>query len=149
TVGKVREKKRDPRSNRTLATIEVQRRFAPIPSDTKAILRQKTLLGETYVELTPGSPGAPKLAEGARLANSRVAGTVEFDEILNTFDAPTRHAFRVWQQQTGAAVDPRAQDLNDSIGELPVFLDRGTDLLQVLDTDRAALRRLVKNTGVV
>src|SRR3954447_10801022 len=74
TVGKVREKRRDPRSNRTLATIEVQNRYAPIPADTKAILRQKTLLGETYVELTPGTAGAPRLKEGARLANTHVAG---------------------------------------------------------------------------
>jgi len=149
TVGKVREKKRDPRSNRTLATIEVQRKYAPIPADTKAILRQKTLLGETYVELTPGTARAPKLKEGARLANTHVAGTVEFDEILNTFDAPTRRAFRVWQQQMGEAVGSTGRQLNDAVGELPVFLDRGTDLLQVLDTDRAALKRLVKNTGVV
>src|SRR3954470_2520777 len=149
TVGKVREKRRDPRSNRTLATIELQRRFAPIPADTKAILRQKTLLGETYVELAPGSPGARKLTEGARLTNSNVAGTVEFDEILNTFDAPTRRAFRVWQQQFGDAMDSQGRNLNDAVGELPTFLDKGTDLLQVLDTDRAALKRLVKNTGVV
>src|SRR4051812_20676726 len=149
TVGKVREKRRDPRSNRTLATIEVERKYAPIPSDTRAILRQKTLLGETYVELTPGTARAPKLAEGARLSNARVQGTVEFDEILNTFDAPTRRAFRIWQQQNGAAVDRRSQDLNDAVGELPIFLDRGTDLLQTLDTERGALRRLVKNTGVV
>ena len=149
SVGKVREKKRDPRSNRTLATIEIQRKYAPIPSDTRAILRQKTLLGETYVELTPGTASAPKLREGARLPNTRVQGTVEFDEILNTFDAPTRRAFRVWQQETGAAVDRRSQDLNDAVGELPVFLDRGTDLLQTLDTEKRALGRLVKNTGVV
>src|SRR3954467_14686227 len=149
TVGRVREKKRDPRSNRTLASIEVERKYAPIPSDMRAILRQKTLLGETYVELTPGTARAPKLAEGARLSNTRVQGTVEFDEILDTFDAPTRRAFRIWQQQTGAAVEPRSQDLNDALGELPVFLDRGTDLMQTLDTDRRALGRLVKNTGVV
>src|SRR5437660_5300876 len=149
TVGKVVAKERDPLGNRTLATIQMDQRFAPIPADTKAILRQKTLLGETYVELAPGTPGAPKLKEGARLDNSRVAGTVEFDEILNTFDGPTRRAFRIWQQQMGAAIGPHGQDLNDAVGELPTFLDRGTDLLQVLDTDRAALRRLVKNTGVV
>src|SRR3954451_16298665 len=149
SVGKVRVKKRDPRSNRTLATIEIDRKYAPIPSDTRAILRQKTLLGETYVELSPGTARAPKLKEGARLANSRVQGTVEFDEILNLFDAPTRRAFRVWQQQSGAAVDGRSQDLNDALGELPIFLDKGTDLLQTLDTEKAALRRLVKNTGVV
>jgi phospholipid/cholesterol/gamma-HCH transport system substrate-binding protein len=148
-VGKVREQRRDPRSNRTLATIEMQRRYAPIPADTRAMLRQKTLLGETYVELTPGSPGAPHLREGARLARSRVQGTVEFDEILNTFDAPTRRAFRAWQQQGGQAVNGRGEDLNRALGELPDFLQNGTDLLQVLDTDRRAVGRLIKNTGVV
>src|SRR6185503_5837650 len=50
-VGKL---ERDPKGNRTLATIEIDRRYAPLPSDAKAILRGKTLLGETYVELTPG-----------------------------------------------------------------------------------------------
>src|SRR5947209_20594847 len=53
TVGKVREKRLDPRGNRTIATIELDRRFAPLHADARAILRQKTLLGETYVELTP------------------------------------------------------------------------------------------------
>ena len=149
SVGKVRKLVRDPRSNRTLATIEMQRRFAPIPADTRAILRQKTLLGETYVELTPGSPKAPRLHEGARLANTRVQSTVEFDEILSTFDPPTRRAFRAWQQQGGRSVMHRGEDINQALGQLPDFLENGTDLLQVLDTDRAALRRLVKNTGVV
>src|SRR3954452_19790192 len=149
TVGKVVVKKRDPRSNRTLATIEMQRRYAPIPADTRAILRQKTLLGETYVELSPGSGDAPRLREGTRLPNSRVQGTVEFDEILNTFDAPTRRAFRAWQQGGGRAIAGRGEDLNEALGTLPDFLENGTDLLQVLDTDRAALRRLGKDTGVV
>ena len=46
------------------ATIELNDRYAPIPSDTRAILRQKTLLGETYVELSPGTDTAPPLPEG-------------------------------------------------------------------------------------
>ena len=40
---------------RTDAEIELDDKYAPIPQDSRAILRQKTLLGETYVELTPGS----------------------------------------------------------------------------------------------
>jgi ABC-type transporter Mla subunit MlaD len=35
--------------------MEVDPEYAPISSDARAILRQKTLLGETYVELTTGS----------------------------------------------------------------------------------------------
>ena len=54
-VGKVRAKTLDPaHRNRTVATIEVDPSYAPIAKDARAILRQKTLLGETYVELTPG-----------------------------------------------------------------------------------------------
>src|SRR3954464_14544612 len=49
SIGKVRQKELDPAGNRTLATLELDRRYAPIRSDAKAILRQKTLLGETYV----------------------------------------------------------------------------------------------------
>src|SRR5687767_5706703 len=39
----------------TRVTIEIEPEFAPIAEDARAILRQKTLLGETYVELTSGS----------------------------------------------------------------------------------------------
>src|SRR6266516_4259356 len=49
SVGKVRSKELDPKGgNRTVATIALDRRFAPIHKDARAILRQKTLLGETY-----------------------------------------------------------------------------------------------------
>ena len=65
--------------------------FAPLPTDTRAILRAKTLLGETYVELTPGSPDGAEAAPRARCCpKAQVATTVQLDEILRTLDAPTR-----------------------------------------------------------
>src|SRR5467141_572889 len=71
SVGKVRGKELDPRGgNRTLATIEFDNKYAPIRRDTRATLRQKTLLGETYVELTPGGPHSPNLKDGGRLADA-------------------------------------------------------------------------------
>ena len=57
-VGKVKTLEPDKKTGRTVAVIEMNSQYAPVRSDAKAILRQKTLLGETYVELTPGSPGA-------------------------------------------------------------------------------------------
>src|SRR5918999_2489704 len=36
-------------AGRAVATIELSNTYAPVPSNTRAILRQKTLLGETYV----------------------------------------------------------------------------------------------------
>src|SRR5947208_6573055 len=83
TVGKVKKVELG-KDNRTDATLEINDQYAPIPSDAKAILRQKTLLGETYVELTPGTKSAPKIPEGGELATARVAPTVELDEIFRS-----------------------------------------------------------------
>ena len=64
SVGKVKEVKLAPPDKRiegydtTEAVLEIRPEFAPISDDARAILRQKTLLGETYVELTSGTePG--------------------------------------------------------------------------------------------
>src|SRR5436305_13864991 len=50
TVGKVVAKVRDPRSNRTLATIAMQRRYAPVPHDSRAMLRLQTQMRQTSME---------------------------------------------------------------------------------------------------
>src|SRR5687768_6582542 len=49
SVGKVRML--ELADNRTDATIELEEQYAPLREDAQALLRQKTLLGETYVEL--------------------------------------------------------------------------------------------------
>ena len=41
------------KEGRTVATLELSSEYAPIRADMHAILRQKTLLGETYVQLIP------------------------------------------------------------------------------------------------
>ncbi|MEA2256584.1 MAG: phospholipid/cholesterol/gamma-HCH transport system substrate-binding protein, partial [Solirubrobacteraceae bacterium] len=151
SIGKVRAKDIDARHpNRTIATIEVDRRYAPIARDARAILRQKTLLGETYVELTPGhAKRAGTVPDGGMLADSRVADTVQLDEIFQALDPKTRASFRVWQQELATAVDGRGADLNDAIGNLPAFVDDGSDLLSVLDAQSQAVRGFVSGTGQV
>lgn len=132
---------------RTEATIEMEQQYAPIRSDTRAILRQKTLLGETYVELTPGTSGAPNLPEGAKLATSQVAPTVELDEIFRSFDAKTRKAFQVWQQSVAQGINGHAQDFSDALGYLEPFAEDTNKVLATLKSQRAAVKQLVRNTG--
>jgi phospholipid/cholesterol/gamma-HCH transport system substrate-binding protein len=145
SVGKVR--KLEPAGNRTLATIELEREFAPLREDARAILRQKTLLGETYVELTRGR-SERTLSEGSRLADAQVADAVQLDEIFDSLDPATRKAFRGWQQELARGIEGRGRDFNDALGTLPGFAADGADVLAVLDSQEAALQRLVKNTGV-
>jgi phospholipid/cholesterol/gamma-HCH transport system substrate-binding protein len=151
SVGKVRATGLDPRHrNRTVATIEVDAAYAPIAKDARAILRQKTLLGETFVELTPGHRRtAGAVPDGGTLADGQVKGAVQLDEIFDALDPRTRRAFQDWQQEASQAIRGHSQDLNDALGTLPAFADDGTDLLRVLDGQREQTRRLIRNTGVV
>ncbi len=148
SVGKVRKKDLDSGGkNRTVADLELDRRYAPLRSDAHAILRQKTLLGETFIELTPGS-SKKTIPEGGRLKDGQVVQTVQLDEIFQALDPKTRAAFRTWQQELAKGIQGRGQDLNDALGTLPGFAHDGADVLAVLDSQEGALHRLVKNTGV-
>ena len=150
TVGKVRSKKINKRGVTTTVTLDIDRKYAPIPRDTRAILRQKTLLGETYVELTPGNPRSGKLPDGGTLLRRQVAPTVELDEILSTFDTNTKKAFRQWVAESAQTIKGNTgQDLNFALGNLGDFAQSGAGVLNVLNTQHDALRRVVKNTGVV
>lgn len=148
-VGKVQNKWLAPGGRTTMVQLQLDDKYAPIPTDTHAILRQKTLLGETYVQLTPGTPSAPKLKEGSTLPNSQVEPTVGLDQILAIFDPKTRDAFRAWQQQGAQAINGEGQNLNDALGNFPNFVDSGTNLLAVLDQQNQAVTHLIHNTGVV
>src|SRR5918997_3124822 len=130
--------------------MQLKSRYAPVPEDTRAILRQKTLLGETYVELTPGSPSAPKLPEGGTLTHNNVEPTVQLDEILRVFDPQTKEAWREWQRGAAQAVRGRSGEaFNDALGNLPGFATDSADTFQVLNDQSRALKLLVRNTGVV
>ncbi len=155
----------------TEAEIEIEPRFAPISSDAQAILRQKTLLGETYVELTSGSEpsdsGAPislgaaannsdgeadgveAIPEDGTLGLAQVKEQTQIDDIFNALDTQTRTAFQRWQQGLAVAIKGRSLDFNDSLGNLGPFLGDASDVLGVLRKQKVALQGLVRDTGTV
>jgi phospholipid/cholesterol/gamma-HCH transport system substrate-binding protein len=148
-VGKVKKEDLDERTGLTDAVLEIDPRYAPIPRDTRAILRQKSLLGEVYVELSPGDASGPDLPDGGRLPQGQVSPTVELDEIFRAFDPETRALFSTWLDQQGIAVGRQGQELNDALATLEPFADDVEEVLEVLDEQSGATRRLVRDTGEV
>ena len=150
TVGKVKHKQLDRRTARLLVEVEIEPEFAPIPKDARAILRQKTLLGESYVEITPGDRSAGMLADGGRLPDAQVEPTVELDEVFSVFDDRTQAEVGVVVAELRRALrGRRARDLNGALANLAGTASDGAALLRVLDEQRGSLHRLVKNGGVV
>jgi phospholipid/cholesterol/gamma-HCH transport system substrate-binding protein len=177
SVGKVESIKLAPPDKRvhgndtTEAVIQISPQYAPIASDARAILRQKTLLGETYVELTSGSKGGGAVAlgpdavqanaassdagsahpipEGGTLGVSRTADATQIDEIFNALDRRTRTAFQRWLQGASVAIRGRGLDLNDALGNLGPFAADASKLLAVLHRQQSSVRGLVRDTGTV
>jgi virulence factor Mce-like protein len=146
-VGKVI--KLSPAGNRTDATLEIKPEFAPLPADSNAILRVKSLLGETYVELSPGNRKGKMVPDGGTLNPGRVSPTVELDEILSTFDAKTRKAWQTWMQAQAEAVRGRGSDINAVFGRLPGLTEKLEELTATLDAQEAATTKAVSQTGEV
>ena len=144
-VGRIVGQRRE--GDRTVMEIELQPRYAPLRSDARATLRRKTLLGEGYLELTPGSKAAATLPEGARLRAANVAPSVELDEIFQDFDEPTRRATQRWLRGWEAGVRGRAEDLSEILAHLPGLLDEGQGVLGVLRGQQTATRTLLRDTG--
>jgi phospholipid/cholesterol/gamma-HCH transport system substrate-binding protein len=151
-VGRVKTREPNASTGLTDAVIEIDSRYAPLPRDTRAILRQKTLLGETYVELSPGNagPGGRRVIEdGGELPRGRVAETVELDEILRTFDPVTRQRFSTWFDQQGLAARGRAGEISAALAHLTPFAEETGDILRVLRAQSTATRGLIRDTGEV
>jgi phospholipid/cholesterol/gamma-HCH transport system substrate-binding protein len=148
-VGRVKKTNANKRTGLTDTELEIDARYAPIPRDTRAILRQKTLLGETYVELSPGTTSSGRVPDGGRLASGQVSETVELDEILRTFDPTTRERFSTWLDQAGVAALGNAESINDALGLLTPFAEETGDVLSVLRQQSGSTRRFIRDTGVV
>jgi phospholipid/cholesterol/gamma-HCH transport system substrate-binding protein len=147
-VGKVRKVEPNEETGLTETIVEVDSSYAPIPRDTRAILRQKTLLGETYVELSPGRGGGD-MEDGGTLAQGQVSETVELDEILRTFDPVTRRQFSNWLDQQGQAVRGNAEEISATLALLTPFAEETDDVLEILNRQSGDTRRVVLNVGEV
>ena len=149
-IGKAEHLQLSKSDGREQVDLLIDPQYAPLAKDTQAILRQKTLLGETFVELTPGNKRAGTLKDGSVLSNSVVAPTVELDEILRIFDPATKKAFQDWVAESAAQTSGSGgQDLNDALGNLAGFAQDGAGVFSVLNQQSTAVRGVVRDTGVV
>ncbi|GAC1439453.1 MAG: hypothetical protein NVSMB51_17410 [Solirubrobacteraceae bacterium] len=145
TVGKV--VRVTPSAGLTHAELELYPQYAPLPADAHAILRAKTLLGENFVALTPGSSSAPKLPENGWLAASNVQATQQVDQVLGAFDERTRSALKQFLKETTTALHGRGADLNAAIGQAPPTLDQLNQLVGILEQQGTSVQGLIRDSG--
>ncbi|HEX3562155.1 MAG TPA: MlaD family protein [Solirubrobacterales bacterium] len=76
-------------------TVSLDDEALPLHSDATARIRPRTFLeGAFFMDVTPGSPSAPELSDGATIPVGQTADPVQFDQILTTLQPPVRESLR-------------------------------------------------------
>ncbi len=93
-IGRVDSIERGPQ-NTSIANLRIDDEAEKIRTDARlAILPRLALEGNAYVDLAPGSPGGPRVRDGATIPLGRTSVAVQLDQVLDVFDAPARIAFK-------------------------------------------------------
>ena len=154
-------------SDLTVVTMELKDQALPLHEDAELKIRPRIFLeGNFFVELDPGTPSAPELADGGTVPAAQTRGSVQLDEVLTALQSDTRADLQTLIQGYGEALggEPRpgedadqdpstrgqtaAESLNDSLTTAPGAL-RGIAIVNdaTLGTELHDLSDLVAGQG--
>jgi len=133
----------------TLVAMELMPGYQ-VRQDVRAVVRPKSLLGTTFVELirTPAS-ASPYLASGSTIPMSRTGQSVQIDDVLNNLDPQTRQAMSDSFQQLGVALDGRSGDVNTSLGNVDQVAANLRPLAQVGSHRQDELARILVDLDTI
>jgi phospholipid/cholesterol/gamma-HCH transport system substrate-binding protein len=150
-VGSVSEITNTSTQDGTIAQVQMQLAggYAPIYRNATVLVRQKTLVGENYIEITRGTPSDGTVPDGGTLPPSHDLQSVPLDKILNALTPAVRRQTQVDLQSLGAALDHQGRNLNEFLGALQPTVYNGGVVLGVLNAQRSQLADAVAQTGTV
>jgi phospholipid/cholesterol/gamma-HCH transport system substrate-binding protein len=116
-----------------LVGISLDPAHSPVHSSATVTLRPKSLLGEKYLDLNPGS-GGDSLNPGATIPASKVNLSTDLQDVINTFDQPTREKLQTVITELGGGIAGLGVATNQTIRY-------GTDDLTELTTIATTLKQ--------
>jgi phospholipid/cholesterol/gamma-HCH transport system substrate-binding protein len=130
-------------------TFSVDAAFTPLHTDARAAIRLISLLGERYLDLDPGTPSAPVLADGGVIPASRTQRAVELQELLDVVDQPTGTALAALIVAFGEGMAARGQDAAAAIDAIEPAFTETSRLLDILGGQNQLLAALIDRTEPV
>jgi phospholipid/cholesterol/gamma-HCH transport system substrate-binding protein len=121
-VGKVTRVERGPGST-AIVTMAIDESALPLHRDATLKIRPRLFLeGNFFVDIQPGTPNAPELAEGGTIPLAQTSQPVQLDQVLTTLKAGTRSDLKLLLKGLGSGLgDGRA--LHDVVPLMaPAFL---------------------------
>jgi phospholipid/cholesterol/gamma-HCH transport system substrate-binding protein len=122
---------------------------APVYRDAQVFLRAKTIAGENYVELTPGTPQAGAVPSGGMLGLNNAQDATQIDQIFSVFNQARRADLQRALYGLGTGLSDGGASLNRTLEAATALPGQGSPAAQILAKDGTQLGSLVNTFGTV
>jgi ABC-type transporter Mla subunit MlaD len=139
-------------------TLEIDdSRFTPFHANATCAIRPQSLIGEMYVDCTPGTTSAPKLhrinrgpgAGNYYLPVTRTNSPVDFDIVQDIYQEPITERLAIILNELGTGLAARGSDLNAVIHRADPALGNTDQVLKILAGQNRALAKLATDSAAV
>jgi virulence factor Mce-like protein len=127
--------------------LKLDKAVDPLPKDSTVVVRPKSLLGLKYLEITRGKSKQGYAPGDTVPTSASKPAEVEFDQFINTFDAPTRKGIEKSTLGFGTALAGRGESINEAIGAFRPLLTDLYPVARYLHTDKTDLTGFIKGLG--
>jgi phospholipid/cholesterol/gamma-HCH transport system substrate-binding protein len=123
---------------KALVTIHVDSSLTPLHEGTTAQVRVPSLssVANRYIALSPGPNNKPALSAGATLPTSATHGTVDLDQLFNTFNPQTRKALQEVLQGSAEQYEGTNPDFRLSVKYFSPSLESANHIFAELVKDQ-------------
>jgi virulence factor Mce-like protein len=134
----------NPRVTNHLAEVDLQldATYKPLLSDSRLEIRLRSAVGVRYVNIIPGTKGQP-LPDGATMPVTQSTAPVDLDQVLRTFDPPTRVGLQDLLGEMGTGLAGRGDDVNQLLHDVPGFVGQVGSVSQAINARPGAMRNLI------
>jgi phospholipid/cholesterol/gamma-HCH transport system substrate-binding protein len=122
----------DAKGTLAVATLQITHLYSDIHSDATVYLRAHGLFGPKYIDIVPGTSGAPVVPDGGTIAVGQTVQPVDLDAILQALQSPEQQNLRTTIVELGQAASGRGDDVQH-------LLAAATSLTRVLDSPIRAI----------
>jgi len=145
-------------SKQAAVTLEIDdSRFAPFHANATCSIRPQSLIGEMYVDCSPGTTSAPVLnrittgpgAGAYYLPVTRTNSPVDFDIVQDIYQEPVTQRLAIILNELGTGLAARGADLNAVIHRADPALGNTDQVLKILAAQNRELAKLATDSAAV
>src|ERR1700682_978138 len=147
TVGTVKTSdKGDPGA---LIDMSVDTKKVSVYRDASLQIRPHGVFGPKFVNLDPGTASAGGFADGGSIPLARTRISVDFEQVLNSFNPDTRQGLMSFFVEFGTASDKRGGDFGQFLDALTTLENQLAPVLEVIGNRASNTGRLFESNAVM